>query len=253
MSQDASNALSRRGLRPAAELARDRPCGDRLRYIAGCRCAECRQANTAYEKARAVARRSGDWNGIVPATRAREHLAQLSERGIGRRTVGDVSGIADTVLSDIIAGRKVRIRARTERLILAVGTAAAADHALVSAAETWRLLDELVADGYNKADLARRLGYASRALQFSRQQVTVRNAYDVRRLYEQLRLTDASKTQALLAELRAEGFRINQILRKVADAAERTGAPAPDLTIRSGRIRADVARIVHLVHEELLA
>lgn len=66
------------GLRPVAELAADRPHGDRLRYMAGCRCKECRAANTAYETQRALARKAGDWNGVVSAARARSHIAVLS-------------------------------------------------------------------------------------------------------------------------------------------------------------------------------
>lgn len=248
-----ATALARRGLRPVAELAKDRPHGVRLRYMAGCRCSACRCANTDYEKARAAARKAGDWNGVVDSGRARAHMAILSAQGVGRRTVGDVSGIADTVLSEIVAGRKACIRARTERAILAVTRDAAADHALTAADDTWRRLDELIADGYRKADLAHRLGYKNLSLQFNRQRVTVRNAYEVQRLYEQLKMTDAQQTLAMLDELRDEGFRISQILRRVEEAATRVGAPVPDLKVRGGRIRADAARIVHLVHEELLA
>lgn len=248
-----SVGLLGRGLRPAAELARDRPCGDRLRYIAGCRCSECRRANTAYEKARAAARKAGDWNGIVDAARARAHLAALSMQGVGRRTVCDVSGVADSVLTEIIAGRKTRIRARTERAIVAVTTQAAADRALVSATETWCLIDELVNHGYTKTELATALGYKTRALQFKRQHVTVRSAFEVRKLYDRLKLIDARKTLDLLNELREEGYRLNQVKRKAEDAAARTGSPQPDLTVRDGRIRADAARILSLVHEELLA
>lgn len=248
-----SVGLLGRGLRPAAELARDRPCGDRLRYMAGCRCGDCRQANTAYERTRAAARKAGDWNGIVGAGRARAHMAALSLQGVGRRTVCDVSGVAETVLTEIIAGRKARIRARTERAILAVTHQAAADGALISAEETWRMLDELLAQGYTKTELATALGYKNRALQLKRHQVTVRTAFEVHRLYEKLKLVDASQTLALLTELRDEGYRINQILRKAQDTASRIGAPPPDLKVRGGRIRADAARIVDLVHEELLA
>jgi hypothetical protein len=205
-----TTALAKRGLRPVAELAKDRPHGDRLRYMAGCRCDGCRRANTDYERARVAARKAGDWNGVVDVGRARAHLAKLSAQGVGRRTVGDVSGIADTVLSAVISGRQVGIRARTERAILAVTRDAAADHALTSADETWRMLDELAADGYTKTELARNLGYKRHALQFKRQRVTVRSAYAVCRLYERLKLTDARKTLALLDELRDEGFRIDQ-------------------------------------------
>ena len=81
-----NRTLAARGLKPAAVLAQQRPHGDRLKYVGGCRCAECRKANTEYEKARAKARRAGDWNGIVSAKKARQHILQLRLAG-GRERV----------------------------------------------------------------------------------------------------------------------------------------------------------------------
>jgi hypothetical protein len=74
--------LAARGLRTAADLALTRQHGDRLRYLAGCHCSECRGANTAYERTRSAARKAGDWNGIVPADKARAHLAALSAKNV---------------------------------------------------------------------------------------------------------------------------------------------------------------------------
>ncbi len=244
-------ALEARGLRPVADLAKCRPHGDRLRYLAGCRCADCRRANTAYETARAAARKAGDWNGIVPAATARAHLAALSHSGIGRRTVADVAGIADTVLSDIIAGRKSWVRARTERRILAVTTQAAADRALIDARPTWRLLTALLELGYSKAELARQLGYTSPALQLGRRRVTVRSAHDVQRLYARLEHCSARRTLQLLANLAAEGYRRERVLRLLAELASTTGADAPDLTVRRGRVRKSTARLVEQLHQQL--
>jgi hypothetical protein len=177
--------MGARGLRSARELAAERPCGDRLRYMGGCRCDACRKANSAYECARQRARKAGDWNGIVPAAAARQHMLKLSRRGIGRRAVGAATDIADTVLSDIRSGRKQQIRARTERLILAVTPAIASDRAYVPAARTHQLVAELLDEGYTEQFLAQRLGYANRYLQFG-DRITVRNAYRVERLHKEL-------------------------------------------------------------------
>lgn len=244
-------ALASRGLRPVAELARDRAHGDRLRYMAGCRCDLCRRANTAYESARQAARKAGDWNGLVPANKARAHLARLSAVNVGRRAVADASSVGDTVLTDIIAGRKKQIRARTERKILAVTPAAAADHALIPAGPTWKLIDELLADGWSKAELARRLGYSPPVLQFSRAQVTVRNGYEVAQLHARLRSCPAEATLELLAELREEGFRMDHITARLNKLAADSGADAPDLTVRKGRIRADAAALVQRIYQLL--
>lgn len=245
--------LPSRGLRPVSELGARRDHGDRLRYMAGCRCTDCRQANTQYERSRADARKAGDWNGIVPADKARAHMAALSAQGVGRRSVGDVSGVGDTILSEIIAGRKTRIRARTERAILAVTPQAAADGALVDAAPTWLLLDELIADGYTKTELARALGStaATPALQIQRTQCTVRHAFDVQKLHAQLRLIDAGDTLRLLADLSEEGFHRDRVIRMLADLAAQRGTGAPDLVVRKGRIRITTARIVAELHEQL--
>lgn len=246
-------ALARRGLRPVGELAKGRPHGDRLRYMAGCRCADCRRANTRYETERAAARKAGDWNGIVPAEIARAHLGWLSARGVDRRTVCDVSGVADTVLTEIISGRKTRIRARTERLIVAVTPQAAADGAYINAAPTWRLLDELIADGYPRTALARALGSTAKmpSLQLSREQVTVRNAADVEKLHARLRCVDAAETVALLGELSEEGFHRDRVARQLRELAAERGLPAPDLTPHRGRIRLSTADLVRQLHAQL--
>jgi len=177
--------LSARGLRPLNELARDRAHGDRLRYMAGCRCDACRKANSAYECARQRARKAGDWNGIVPADKARAHMHKLARRGVGRRAIGAATDIADTVLSDIRSGRKRQIRARTERLILGVTPSVASDHAIISARRTRQLIAQLLDEEYTEAFLAKRLGYANRYLQFG-ERITVRNAARVQRLYREL-------------------------------------------------------------------
>lgn len=177
--------IAARGLRPARELARDRAHGDRLRYMAGCRCDACRKANSAYENQRRRARAAGDWNGIVPADKARAHMRHLSRLGIGRRAIGAATDIADCILSDIRTGRKSRIRARTERLILAVTPKVASDHATVSATRTRRLIARLLEEEYSEAFLAKRLGYTHRRLQFG-DRITVRNAARVARLYREL-------------------------------------------------------------------
>lgn len=94
--------------------------GVRARYTAGCRCTKCRESNRSYAHAREVAKRDGDFNGTVSAKAAQRHLLKLSKAGIGRRSIERVSGISSTVLHAIKRGKKTRIRARTEKLILSV-------------------------------------------------------------------------------------------------------------------------------------
>ncbi len=168
---------------PAAEAFGDRPHGTRLRYISGCHCVPCRAANSRYECARAAARRAGDWRGIVPADAARAHLKQLSRMGVGYKSVAAASDVAPSILFAIRSGAKTRIRASTERRILAVDGAAIADHALVPAGPTWKRIRELLDEGFSKAELARRLGYQTPALQLRRGQVLAASAAKVERFY----------------------------------------------------------------------
>jgi hypothetical protein len=227
------NPLSARGLRPAAELAAGRDHGDRLRYRAGCRCFRCRRANTAYEAARKIARAAGEGNGIVPAAKARAHLKALSAQGVGRRSVQAASD---------------------ERAILAVTSAAAGDGALVSAKATWKMLDQLIDDGYTRTYLAAQLGSKSKvpALQLRRDFVTVRSAYLVERLFEQLKCECAMPTMKLLAKLRDEGYTRQQVEQRLATLAASLGEAAPSLAPnKNGRISTKAADLVERLYQEL--
>lgn len=249
-----SNSLSARGLRPIRELAADRDHGDRLRYMAGCHCFRCRRANSAYEAARKIARAAGEGNGIVPAAKARAYLKALSSQGVGRRSVSAASDVSATVLSEIIAGRKTNIRAATERAILAVTADAAGDRALVSAKGTWKLLDQLLEDGYTKSELAQRLGSKSKipALQLKRDFVTVRNAYLVARLFDQLKFECAKPTTKVLGKLRDEGYTQHQVEQRLAILATEIGEKVLMLVPnKNGRISTKAADLVERLYQEM--
>lgn len=172
---------------PAIEiLAERKPHGSRLRYLAGCRCLPCRASNSTYETKRLRARKHGDWNGFVPASRARTHLMRLSRAGIGRRAVSIACNVGKTTIQEIRQGTKRTIRARTERKILSVTRSAVSGGALISAAKTWMQISRLLSEGFSKAELARRLGYRSPAIQLNAQRVTARNAMKVGRFYRMI-------------------------------------------------------------------
>lgn len=243
------NTLQHRGLRPLSELATKRPHGDRLRYLAGCRCDLCRKANTAYERSRNQARKSGDWNGIVSAEKARAHINRLAYHGIGRRAVSDACDVSDSILHEIALGKRLRIRARTERKILEVTQAAAADHTLIDATPTWKLLAALIASGYTKARLAAELGCKTPALQIKKTQVTVRTAHKVRLMHERLITADethidAKPTHRLIANLLDEGFTSKQIARHI-------GCDEKAITSPKHRVSQGFARRVSEVHRQL--
>lgn len=177
--------LASRGLKSAVELAAKYPHGVRLRYMAGCRCRPCRMANTNYETQRAKARKAGDWNGLVDAKAAQQHIVKLGNAGVGRRMVAAASGVSDSSIMAIKNGTKPQIRARTSRKILAVNESCRGDATLISAKRLWRRINKLLYEGYTKTALAKMLGY-SRALQFDRKLVTVSNDARVEALYQRL-------------------------------------------------------------------
>lgn len=170
------------GLRPAAELAT--ACGTRLRYIAGCRCYHCRSANSAYERERAAARKAGDWNGLVDAKRARQHLSKLRRKNVGRDAVHNASGVARSIIAQIATGERQQIRARTKRLILAVTPACREDGSLVPAGPSWRRIEALIEEGFTRVRIARELGQRGNGLQLSKHLVTARNEAKIERLYD---------------------------------------------------------------------
>jgi len=236
-----NQTMAARGMRSAAELAAGKPCGTRVRYYAGCRCAECKAANTTYERERQAARARGETNRLVSAERARAHLAALSAAGVGRKTAADAAKVSASTVSKVIDGQRLKIREQAERRILAVTPATAADGARTDGAPTWLLLDELLASGYSRARLSTELlGYPSRSLQISRAQVTVRTAEQVRQLHARLCIAppaDQRQAQAQLAELREEHYRLDRIQREIDDLAAARGWGKVSITTQEQRGR----------------
>lgn len=160
--------------------------GVRSRYNSGCRCDECRAANTAYERKRVRQRMKHGPDGLVDAKRARRHLLRLSKKDVGRRAVSAACDVGNTTLEKIKSGAKTRIRRSTEQKILEVDVEAASDSARIDAGPTWKLLNALLERGWAKAEIARRLGYKVPALQISKKSVLVKNAHKVKVLHAKL-------------------------------------------------------------------
>lgn len=178
--------LGGRGLRSVADLGNAKPHGERLRYLAGCRCLRCKMANTNYVTGRAKACKAGDWNGVVDAAQARTHIMKLARAGVGYRTIASSTDIATSILCGIKSGTRMRARARTVRKILAVTTGCRGDHALVPAAGSWRKIRRLLEEGYTRGAIARMLGCQMSALQLGKRRITVRNRAKVDNVYRRL-------------------------------------------------------------------
>jgi len=168
---------------PLDHLAEKHPHGTRVRYMTGCKCMLCRAANSRYETERALARKNGDWNGLVSAEPLRLYLQKLSRRGVGYKTVAETADVSKTTLAEVISRRKSRIRSRTFRRCMAVTSDAVADRGIIKAAPTWAKVNRLLREGFTKAEIARRIGKKIPALQLGRKAVTAINASRVERLY----------------------------------------------------------------------
>lgn len=121
---------------------------------------------------------------FVPTDRAREHLKMLRRRGIGRRTVEDLTGIAHTSLYRIVSKKAEIILPKTEEAILAVSPDFLRDNTLWPASPTKRLLREMRKMGYTTRELAILVGQPrSNAPQFKGRKVYAGTAMRVLRAY----------------------------------------------------------------------
>lgn len=128
------------------------------------------------------------WNGLVDVEEVRAHARKLSKQGVGYKSVAAAADVSATEIAKILSGRKTKIRAEAAKRILAVDRDAVADHALVPAGPTWRRIRRLLAEGFTKTELARRLGSKSKtpALQLNTRKITAANAMKVERFYQQI-------------------------------------------------------------------
>ena len=155
-------------------------------YRNGCRCYECCTAGVLYEKLRAARKHRGV-DPYVDNTEARQHLEWLETQGVGLRTVSAVSGVSRSALSLIRKGTRPVSRPETIAAILAVHTGDAAAGAVIDGTRTMQLVDELLALGHTKGDLAIMLGASTKALQVCRRGTIRRETADkVQQLHERL-------------------------------------------------------------------
>lgn len=164
------------------------PHSTRARYMAGCRCSKCRDANSLYQRQRQKAKKEGDERGLVPVTEAVRHINDLSRKGIGYKVVADAAGVALTIVSQMLWGGKKTIRKDTQAKILSVDEQAAADHSRIPAAPTWKILEDLFEEGYTRTQIAKWLGSTAKkpALQIRKDFITAKKALDVEKLVAKL-------------------------------------------------------------------
>ena len=238
------------GMRPIHEIAARHPHGHRMRYVAGCRCEDCRAANSAREREYDLRRKAGESNPIVSADLARAHILALAEAGVGLASVVAATDISRAILCKIKAGSRKGVRRANEAKILTVPLDFLADGALVDAGPTWRLIGEMVAAGITKLRIGKELhGAKARGLQLSKNLVTVRNAERVKRLHAELMesdaLVDGARTAKLIADM------LEDQLGNRRRVAESIGCTQADLQGKFKRVRKAFALAVEDAHRRM--
>lgn len=140
-------------LRSAEELARKRPHGHKMRYMAGCRCKRCRKGNAAYDRQLRLNREQFGPNDLVSTREVRQHLENLQTYGIGHKTVAKHARVAKTVLAEILWYGKKQMRRRSARRVLAVQPTidTLPKNAKVPADVTVAKIQQLIEWGYPKS------------------------------------------------------------------------------------------------------
>lgn len=159
----------------------ERQHGTRSKYVTDkCRCDLCREANSRYyhESKRRQA------PSFVMAHRARRHLKDLRDAGVGKRQMASAAGVSESAVSNILKGVTTRIRPDTERALLGVTPKQAADGALIDGEQTWRNIETLLERGWTKAAIARALGNQVHHLQVRRDRVQAGTARTIEQLLD---------------------------------------------------------------------
>lgn len=163
----------------------------------GCRCFPCCFAASEYRENRERAIAYGTWQPYVDAEPVRVHVRSLMEFGIGWRRIAALAGVPNGMLSKLLYGDSRRgmapskqIRPRNAVALLAVEPSLDNLGSVVSvdATGTHRRLQALIRAGWPKARLAKHLGMlpSNFGTVLTREQVTVRTARAVVRLYDEL-------------------------------------------------------------------
>ena len=173
--------------------------GTRVTYVKDrCRCEPCTDAARTYEQQRRRQRLYGIDNGRVDAQPVREHLAALSNAGIGYRRAAHLAGVSPTTVQSILYGRPNRratgpakhVKRDTAERILALtpGPALAAASTPIDSHGTARRIRALVARGWSQARLATRSGIGAATIQriLGGAPVTATTAHRIAALYEAL-------------------------------------------------------------------
>lgn len=147
--------------------------GTQAKYVfEKCRCEACRKTCSEAAKLRARFKAYGRYRVYTDAEIARNRIAYLQACGL--RLKEDVSartGLSPTTLGEIKSGQRKRVTLETERRLLALSTRQERGGSYVPAPKVWALVWQIMAYGYSRAWLARRLGQKGPCLQLGTKKV----------------------------------------------------------------------------------
>lgn len=177
--------------------------GVRSTYVKGCRCDECRAANTRYAKI-SQHRRNTNRVEMVDAAIVKRHILKLRAAGVGKRTIAKQAGVSQTVVDRMLGISKERparkVRPETARRLLSVKATDLADGAFIDSTGTTRRLQALVAMGWTQCELGRRIKWTTANINTitlgRRSSVTVATAQLVAKLYDDLSMTPGPSERA---------------------------------------------------------
>jgi transcriptional regulator with XRE-family HTH domain len=164
-------------------------CGTKSAYNVGCRCDKCKKSRSEYEAKRQQIRREEGSNVWIATDQVKAHLEFLRKNGIGLRTVCQYANIARSTLVRILNGKNSKIRKHRAQTILDVDLKCINGGTLVSSVPSRRIIKSLLAEDFTKKEIAKRLGYRTRAIQFAKtKKMTARTARRLERFYNVLNL-----------------------------------------------------------------
>lgn len=178
--------------------------GTRSRYVRGCRCDDCREANRTYARRRDVygwsERVAADWCDAEPA---RLHVQALQAQGMGYKRVAAQAGLSVSVLHALLWGKHghpaKRMLRRNADAILAV-TFDAADGAIADPTGTVRRIRALQAIGWPLREIGERIGIATSNLgtiACGYRAVTHATARKVAQVYDELSMSPGPSRRSI--------------------------------------------------------
>lgn len=128
-----------------------------------CRCYPCANAAIEHRQERRKAQAYGTYQPYFVDTQpVRDHIEKLRAVGMGRRTIGELTGVSHRTLADMLKGTRRCTRVNADKILaLEPNPDHVAPGTLVDGTGTRRRLQALVAAGWSQQRLAQQLGTTS--------------------------------------------------------------------------------------------